>query len=42
MTKERQRQDLEGLGQEPLNLPRPRHLDLVLHVKIERCHLDNH
>merc|ERR1719376_1696344 len=22
--------DLEGLGQEPLNLPRPRHLDLVL------------
>ena len=24
--------DLEGLGQEPLNLPRPRDLDLVLQI----------
>ena len=28
-------QDLEGLGQEPLNLPRPRDLDLVLQVTSE-------
>ena len=27
--------DLEGLGQEPLNLPRPRNLDLVLQVTSE-------
>ena len=29
-------QDLEGLGQEPLNLPRPGDLDLVLQVTNEQ------